>query len=48
MIKNKKKNQSKNKILGQDIRNLRKQKGLTISELANKADISSFIACMEL
>ncbi len=40
MIKNKKKNQSKNKILGQDIRNLRKQKGLTISELANKADIS--------
>ena len=40
MKKNAQNNSSK-KILGQDIRNLRKQKGLTISELAIKADIST-------
>lgn len=40
MNKKNKKLSSKNTILGQDIRNLRKQKGLTISELATKADIS--------
>ena len=40
-MKKKLKNNSSKNILGQDIRNLRKQKGLTISELSIKADIST-------
>ena len=40
-MKKKSQNNSAKNILGQDIRNLRKQKGLTISELAIKADIST-------
>ena len=40
-MKKKVQNNSSKNILGQDIRNLRKQKGLTISELAIKADIST-------
>ena len=40
-MKKKVQSKSSKNILGQDIRNLRKQKGLTISELAIKADIST-------